>query len=443
MNKITYFFAALFLVASIGIKAQSTTGTPSANYGILTNKLKKSDASLTDVKKNIKPKFWYQRAELLMDCYDVNRQYLYTGAQAIQIKLIFGEPKETKTWQKEGNNYEQYIYERVNITFKTGLMDSYEETKPIHPDPLPEALKSLEKAEELDVEKSDSKDIKELYIKLKKYIERQAVEDFAAENFNGSLEKFKTLLSINDKPIMGGMIDTVIFYNTAMTASRAGNNAEAIKYYELARKYNHKEPNLYVFLKAKYFEVGDTAKGLTVLEEGFKRFPGNQQVLIELINYYLLRGQAKEALDYLDLAKKDDPNNISFIFAEATLYDKSGNMDKAKETYLKCVELDPLYFNAYYNLGVMYYNEAVKVYTDADKIMNQKDYDIAKAKGDDILAQAVPYMEKANQIAEANTDWPAASKQENLTATLETLKTLYYRLKMTEKYDAVMKKLGK
>ena len=118
-------------------------------------------------------------------------------------------------------------------------------------------------------------------------------------------------------------------------------------------------------------------------------------------------------------------------------------MDKAKETYLKCVELDPLYFNAYYNLGVMYYNEAVKVYTDADKIMNQKDYDIAKAKGDDILAQAVPYMEKANQIAEANTDWPAASKQENLTATLETLKTLYYRLKMTEKYDAVMKKLGK
>jgi tetratricopeptide (TPR) repeat protein len=378
----------------------------------------------------------------MMDCYDVNRQYLYVGAQAVQIKLIFGEPLETKKWQKDGSNYEQYIFERINITCKNGLMESYEEIKPIHPDPLPEALKSLEKAEELDIEKSNSKDIKEQYVRLKKYFERQAIEEFTNENFKGSLDKFKLLLSINDKPVMGGIIDTVIYFNTGMTASRAGVNEDAIKYYELARKYKHNEPTLYIFLKSKYFEVGDTAKGLTVLEEGFKRYPSNAQVLIELINYYLLRGEAKEALDYLNLAKKEDPNNISFIFAEATLYDRSGNMEKAKETYLKCIELDSSYFNAYYNLGVMHYNAAVKLYTEADKIMVQKDYDIAKAKGDEVLAQSIPYMEKANQMAESNTTWPASIKQENVSATLETLKTLYYRMKMTDKYDAVMKKLG-
>ena len=76
---------------------------------------------MTDVKKNIKPKFWIQRAELLMDCYDVNRQYLYVGAQSIQIKLIFGEPKEKKTFQKEGGNYEQYIYDRVILLLKMML----------------------------------------------------------------------------------------------------------------------------------------------------------------------------------------------------------------------------------------------------------------------------------------------------------------------------------
>lgn len=433
MNKLTMILVALFLMTNVGINAQTaTTNTPATNYSILANKVKKSNESLTDVKKNVKVKYWTQRAELMIESYDVNRQYLMPGTQQIIIKSasFYGEPKDIKTSQDKDGTIEQYIYDKVNVTFRNGAVESMEETQPIYENPLPEALKSLEKAEELDVEKKESKDIKKLYDNLKKLFEREAIEKFTRDNFEVSLNNFKAILAINDKPVMEGAIDTVTFFNAGMTASRIEKNDESIKYYELARKYNHKDPNLYVFLKQKYFEVGDTAKGLEVIEDGFQKNPENQSVIIELINYYLLRGEANKALVYLQKAKEGDPNNISFLFAEATLYDKSGDKEKAKETYLKCIEMDPQYFNGYYNLGVMYYNEAVRLYEEANKINDQKEYEAARAKGDEALASALPHMEKAHEIDPTET------------TTMETLKTLYYRLKMTEKYEAIMKKLG-
>lgn len=424
MNKLTQILIAIILITSIRIEAQ-TTGTTNitSEYGILSNKIKKSDEGKDDVKKNIKSKFWIQRAELMMQSYDVNRQYLTAGTQPLIVKAKFGEPKEVKQRQEQDGIYEDNVYDKVTITYKNGAVDSYTETQPLYVNPLQEALKSLEKAEELDVEKKDSKEIKKQYDELKKMLERQAIESYSKGDYNGSLDYFKYIIAINEKPVLNGVVDTIIFYNAAMTAARIGNSDEAIKYYELARKYNHKEPNLYVFLKQKYFEVGDTAKGLEVIEDGFKKFPASQSVLIELINYYLVRNEANKALEYLQLAKNDDPNNISFIFAEATLYDKSGNKEKAKETYLKTTEMDPNYFNGYYNLGVMYYNEAVKLYEDASKVPDSE-YKKVMDQGDEALRNAIPYMKKAHEVDPTER------------SCMETLKTIYFRLNMTEEHEA-------
>ena len=44
---------------------------------------------------------------------------------------------------------------------------------------------------------------------------------------------------------------------------------------------------------------GDTAKGVEVINEGFNKFPENQSIMIELINYYLVSNQSDEALRLL------------------------------------------------------------------------------------------------------------------------------------------------
>jgi tetratricopeptide (TPR) repeat protein len=228
---------------------------------------------------------------------------------------------------------------------------------------------------------------------------------------------------------MDGVIDTIALYNAGLAAFNGKKIEDAIKYFELARKYNHPEPNLYVFLEQGYLATGDTAKGITILQEGFKRFPDSQPVQIELINYFLNKGEAEKALNYLKVAQQNDPKNMSFIFAEGTLYDKMGETEKAVETYKRCIEIDPNYYDAYYNIGVVYYNKAVKLYEEANSITDQKQYEAAKEVADGELAKSVPYMEKAHEINPAEQ------------TTMQTLKTLYYRLQMTDKYNAIVKEI--
>ncbi len=431
MKKLTYFFALLILTAAAEIKAQTAEGSPDANYSIYKNKLKKSDENLVDEKKNTNPKFWLSRAELMMDIFDLHREFLAQGTQQAHVKLFYREPMDIQPWEGDDEGkYEKYIYEKIEIIFKDGIVNSFEETVKLYENSLSEATRSLEKTQELDTENKLTKDLLENYNRLKKQYERQAIEEFFKEKYDASFYAFAAITTINEKPIMEGVVDTTLIYYAGMAASRAELPEKAIEYYEKAKSYDYPEPDLYIFLKKKYWEMGDTAKGIESLLEGFKRFPDNQSVLIELINYYLVGGKTQEALDYLQIAQEEDPTNLSFIFAEATLYDKMGETEKARETYQRCIDINTEYFNAYYNLGVMYYNKAVEMYKEVDDIRDPLEYGIAKDAADEVMARALPFMEKANEIDPEEF------------STLETLKTLYYRMGMMDRYDEVKAKLA-
>jgi tetratricopeptide (TPR) repeat protein len=428
MNKLAFIITILFVSMTLGTYAQteSTTGTAESNFAIYKKKVKKSEEQLTDVKSTASAKFWLSRAELMSNVFNLNREFLQIGRDKLHVNLFYPNPKSKKEWQDaEGIPYEELTYDFIVITLKNGVVDKFVETEILYNDPLPEALRCLEKAQELDVEGKLNKKIKEQYDLLKKDFERLAIEKFFIPDYTAAYTAFSEVDIINQKPIMEGVVDTTLLYYAGMSASRADLMDESILYYEKAIQNDFKEAEIYVFLKQKYFTIGDTAKGVETLEKGFKRFPDNQAVLIELINYYLLAGKGENALEYLKIAQDEDPENLSFIFAEATLYDKLGEPEKAKDTYMRCIEKDPNYFNAYYNLGVMYYNKAVEMYKAAETIKTPKEYGVAKDAADEVLKQALPYIEKAHEIDPAER------------STLETLKTLYYRTQMTDKYNEV------
>ncbi|GAH46093.1 unnamed protein product, partial [marine sediment metagenome] len=76
------------------------------------------------------------------------------------------------------------------------------------------------------------------------------------------------------------------------------------------------------------------------------------------------------------------PENATFYHAEGVLYDKAEESEKAMKAYLKAAELDPEYFDTQYNIGALLFN-----------------------KGD--------------------------------IDTMETLKLIYYRLKMMDKHSRI------
>jgi tetratricopeptide (TPR) repeat protein len=429
MKRFIYSFLLLVIVTASYIKAQTEDIQPLINYNALEIKLKKSNAAIDDPKKNIKAKTWMDRGELMMDIYSVNLQYLRKGMSVSEAKLFFREPEEIKQTQEGQDMIEEYIYERIKLIFKNGALDNWVETSKIYENPLPEAKKSFEKVIELDTEGKYSEELKEDLNKLKLQFENEAVLGYNNDDYETAYNNFREILKINELAVMEGIVDTVIFYNAARVAKELNKYKEAIELFKIIDKYNYNNPFIYIFLSGCYNAIGDTASGVEALKTGFKKFPENQNILIELINHYLLKGQADEALEYLAIAKEDDPNNISFYFAEGTLYDKLGRFDDARKSYEYCIELDENYFNAYYNLGVLYYNNAVKMYDEANKINDIKEYEQAKAFADEEIAKALPYIEDARRISPDDIE------------TLKTLKTLYYRLQMDDKYDEVVAKL--
>jgi len=88
------------------------------------------------------------------------------------------------------------------------------------------------------------------------------------------------------------------------------------------------------------------------------------------------------------------------------------------------------YFDANYNLGALYVNKAAEVITIANALpLGDPQYDVYKEQANQMLANAVPYLEKAVVI-----------RPDDL-STLVSLKEIYTRLGLMEKLQQINTKL--
>lgn len=431
MKRITLFLFLLFAGLTYALGQME-----GINYQALEDKLAKSNKNLQDEKKAGSVKTWYERAKLLEDIADVNVQYLRNNMKNTEIKLYFKEPKEIKSYT---DGKEEYIYDRIVFTFENGNLKYWNETNPILPNAEEEAFTAYQKVKELDTEGKYEKKIIDGYKNLRTIHNKNALNFYYQKDYANSYKSFDQYCKLGEIKGVTEKIDTIFIFYTGITAQSAKMYDEAINYFNKTKALNYKEPLLYTALRACYLAKGDTIKSIEILKEGLEAYPSNVDILIELINYYLSKGESNKALDYLQKAKEQDPTNKSYYFAEGTLYDKKGELDKAVEAYSKACSMDSLYFDSFYNLGVLYFNNGVKLTEAAQNEMDNKKYTEKKRIADEEFKKALPYMEKAYNIV---LETPLSSNpeenktvQDNKRAALENLKTLYYRLKMTEQFE--------
>jgi tetratricopeptide (TPR) repeat protein len=420
---------SIFLLTGFLMSHAQEVTTPTLNYDALERKLEKSDKQIKDEKKSQKAKTWFKRGELFQDINDVNTEFVRLGMGTNETELLMGQPNEIRTNEEEGTSKEVYVYDRVNLIFENGALFDYEETEVIHPNPLPEALAAYKKVLELDDKEKYDNRLKDNLERLKRQFEEKAVMGFNQKNYDKSLEAFENILEIGETRLFEAQADTVIYYNAALAARNAGNHEKAIEFFKKAIDLGYGGSDAYYLLKTEYIAVNDSNAALKALEEGYEKYPDTTLLLIELVNYCLTSGDTEQGLRYLELAQQKEANNPDIYFAQGTLFEKIGDKEKAMEMYNKAIEINPEYFNAYFNKGALYYNNAVEMYEEANKIEELEAYNKAKAVADEELRKAIAPLEKAREI------------KPDERATLETLQTIYYRLQMTDKYEEVKKKL--
>jgi tetratricopeptide (TPR) repeat protein len=326
------------------------------------------------------------------------------------------------TWEARGEIY-QAVFETKDENYKK-----------LSNDPLTVAYDSYLKALSLDEKDKFSKSVKIKLTLLISDLTNQAVAAFNEENYEKALKSFEQIMSIEQTPTFKAddpnSVDTVIIFNAGLAAYNAQKYDKAIEFYKNAAKYKYNGARTYQLISSSYLLKKDTVGALDVLKEGLKEYPANGTILVEVINIYLNSNKVDDALKYLDIAIAQDPKNSSYFFAKGTLFDKLQKTDEATESYLKAIEYKDDYFDAYYNLGALYYNKGVKQVDVANAIpSNQPEkYEIEKDKADVEFKKAIPYMEKAHEINPTDK------------FTMESLKTLYYRLKMLDKHAEIIEK---
>jgi len=351
------------------------------------------------------------------------------AVEAIEESIDASNPKTEssiswpRTWEVRGEIY-QAVFQSKDANYKK-----------LSNDPLTVAYESYLKALQLDDKDRFSKSVKIKLTLLVGDLTNQAVAAFNEENYEKALLSFEQILGIEQTPVYKAddpnAVDTVIIFNAGLAAYNAQKYDKAIEYYQQAAKYKYNGAKTYSLISNSYMQKQDTVGALKVLQDGLKEYGDNGTLLVEVINIYLNANKVDEALKYLDIAIAQDPKNSSYYFAQGTLYDRLQKPEEAMASYLKAIEYKDDYFDAYYNLGAVYYNKGVKQVDVANAVpSNQPEkYEEEKNKADIEFKKAIPYMEKAHEVNPTDK------------FTMESLKTLYYRLKMMDKHAEIVEKM--
>jgi len=303
--------------------------------------------------------------------------------------------------------------------------------KTLYADPLDEAYTAYEKAIELDPKGGIKKKIITglVYNSLAVDFYNQGSVKFDAKDFPGALKSFESQIKITESDKYAGVVDTGMYYNAGLAAVNSSKYSDAIKYFEKCAEMKYLGITPYFQMSEAYLQMGDTAKAESTLTGLQAKFPTDKNVTLQLIDLYIKGGKNEEALKYLKIAKDADPTNYTLYYAGGIIFLNENKNDEAIVELTKSIELKPDVYDTEYGCGAAYINKAADMFKAANDIMDVKKYTEAVDQANAVYAKALPYFEKALEL------------KPNDVYTMNNLKELYYRLKQTDKYDAIKAKL--
>jgi tetratricopeptide (TPR) repeat protein len=324
-----------------------------------------------------------------------------------------GKPK---TWYYKGN-----VYWEMNLSKNSIFTESGQ-------NPLLVAVESYRKAFELDPKYEFAADC---FSNALAGYRNLGIEAFNKNDFNAALSMFEETTALSAK---NGKVDTSAIENSSIAAIRGKNLDKAQEYLtKLIGFGKEKDGTKYISLYKVYQQKGDTATAMKILGDARVAFPNDQRLLTEELNYYLLRGKAAEAEKLLALAIEKEPSNQLLHYAAGTVYEDLGKREEAIAAYKKAIELKADYWEAYFNLGALYNNAGKALNDKANDEKDTKKYEAINKLAEAEFNLALPNLEKALELSPKDSP--------DIQPLLKTLKQIYSRLSMTDKYNEIKKRL--
>ncbi len=447
-------------------------------------KIEASNKDITDAKKGGQTKTWENRGKLFVEAFRSNTKGVYATMPASKsdanlfnnLELIMGAPTEKKT---EGA-YELWVYPTVTYYIQNDQVQYWKETYVADPDALAKAVDAYKKAAELDPKGAykDKKPTMELIKDLRNALYNNGINSYMLKDYKTAAKDFAKALELRDFPRAESdtiIQDGQIAYYAALCANEDGDKAEAETMFKKAAELNYQISSCYHYIYLITKEKGDEAKAFQIISDAYKKYPKEEQLLYDVINYYLEKKQYNEAENYLNTAIKEHPDNLVLYSVKASIYvnnytalkdkykadvdkisslkkeafrqrnnpkekerveseiaaqqkvadatkaDYFANQKKAADCYKQMLAKDAKNYDGNFMLGILNYDKAEisQIEKDAIPMSEDKDGSLAAAKDKEIHAcwkESCEWFEKAHK---------ANPKEKN---PLSNLKMLYYKL---------------
>lgn len=298
-----------------------------------------------------------------------------------------------------------------------------------------------------------------------------AINDQNAEQYESAADKLYAGYQLNKQ-------DTVYLYYAASNAINAQNYERALEYYETLQNLGYTgEETQFIAVNKETGEEEAMSKeqrdlmvktGQYIDPEDRTSPAKTGEIAKNIALIYISEGKEEEAIRAMEIAKKENPGDVTLLQSEADMYYRMGDKGKYKEIMEGIVEQDPNNPTLFYNLGVTAYEmgeteQAIEYYqkaleldpsmTDArlniaaailgeepaivdemnslgmSKADTQK-YDELAEKRKELYREALPYLE---QVLEKNPQNREA---------MQTAMNIHYQLGNTEQADALQEKLN-
>jgi tetratricopeptide (TPR) repeat protein len=300
-----------------------------------------------------------------------------------------------------------------------------------------------------------------------------AIADSNAKKFKESALKLYEVYQLDKK-------DSIMLFYAASTAVNAQDYDLALGYYKQLKDINYSGKGTIYSAKSKINEQEENFNSKNERDAAVKigthsdpkteQIPSKRGEISKNISLiYIQKGEIENAKKSIKDARVSNPDDISLIMSEADLYlqtkdyttyknlvtevlakdpnnadlfynlgvisgqstDKQAKID-AEGYYLKAIQIDPKYKNAYMNLAILKLDGEKEIVESMNKLgtstADMKKYDVLKVKRENMYKAAIPYLEKAYELFVGDKDVKA------------TLLNMYNALDMTEKAKALKAK---
>ena len=231
----------------------------------------------------------------------------------------------------------------------------------------------------------------------------KGADDYNTGKFADAAPMFKKAYDIAKS--MGSPDANEMLNFAATSALRAEDYNTALEYFTEVKNNGADNVEIYKHLAACYNGLGNADQAMAMINAGLEKNPSDAGLILEKVNAYLKEGRGAEAVADLVKLQELDPENAQLLFVLGTIYGDENNKDvydtdKARQYYEQALAINPGYYDATYNIGVLYTTMANKYIEQANEITGfskaeQEQYNSLIEQGNELLRTGLPYLKQA------------------------------------------------